>query len=412
MTTPERAGPAPEALPKLVLKLHEDKRVRQGHDWVFSNEIDTRQTPLTDIAAGDAVTLYDARGKFLAHALANPHALICARVLSRDAAETIDSALLSRRLSQALSLRQCRVTGEHYRLVYGESDSLPGLVVDRYGDVLVAQTATWGMQRLQAQIAQALFQLLPIRLIVWKNDSSARDLEQLPKEVTTDWRPELPSRVLPEYLQIVEQSLSFRVPLSTGQKTGWFFDQTENRARLAGLIRPGDRILDVCSYAGAWALTALKRGAATALCIDSSESALEAAAHNARLNGVEIEARRGDAFDVLAGLAAEGRRFDVAIVDPPAFIKRRKDQPQGEAAYKKLNALALQLLSDEALLLSCSCSFHLAAEQLPSLLQAAATQAGRRLRIIAQGGQSADHPVHPAMSETRYLKALFCQVSR
>jgi 23S rRNA (cytosine1962-C5)-methyltransferase len=146
--------------------------------------------------------------------------------------------------------------------------------------------------------------------------------------------------------------------------------------------------------------------------VDSSQHAIDGAQHNAALNGVAIEARRGDAFDTLEELAAQGRRFDVAIVDPPAFIKRRKDQAKGEAAYRRLNQLAIGLLDDEALLVSCSCSFHLEAAALPDLLQSAAVHHGRRLQVIAQGGQSPDHPVHPAMPETRYLKALFCRVSR
>jgi 23S rRNA (cytosine1962-C5)-methyltransferase len=159
-------------------------------------------------------------------------------------------------------------------------------------------------------------------------------------------------------------------------------------------------------------VTALAGGAAEALCLDSSQRALDAAAHNAALNGHALQCRRGDAFEELEALAAEGRRFDVVIVDPPAFIKRRKDQARGEAAYRRLNTLAMRVLADEALLVSCSCSFHLAADTLPVLLQSAAQHAGSRLRILAAGGQSPDHPVHPAMPETRYLKALYCHVSR
>jgi 23S rRNA (cytosine1962-C5)-methyltransferase len=171
-------------------------------------------------------------------------------------------------------------------------------------------------------------------------------------------------------------------------------------------------VLDVCSYVGGWAVSALAAGASAALCVDSSAHALEAASANAVRNGFTLETSRGDAFDVLAALHAEGRRFDVLVVDPPAFVKRRKDLPKGEAAYRKLNQLALQLATDEALLVSCSCSWHLPAARLPELLQSAATYVDRQLGIIAQGGQSPDHPVHPAMPETRYLKALFARVSR
>jgi 23S rRNA (cytosine1962-C5)-methyltransferase len=204
----------------------------------------------------------------------------------------------------------------------------------------------------------------------------------------------------------------FEAPLAEGQKTGWFYDQTANRALLKRFLKPGQSVLDVCSYVGGWSVSALAAGASAALAVDSSASALAAAAANAARNGVQLETRRGDAFDVLEALHAEGRRFDVLVVDPPAFVKRRKDLPKGEAAYRKLNQLALKLASDEALLVSCSCSWHLPAERLPELLQSAAAHAGRTLAIIAQGGQSPDHPVHPAMPETRYLKALFARVSR
>jgi 23S rRNA (cytosine1962-C5)-methyltransferase len=217
---------------------------------------------------------------------------------------------------------------------------------------------------------------------------------------------------LPATLQVIEAGQRFEVPVAEGQKTGWFYDQTANRALLRGFLKPGARVLDVCSYVGGWAVSMLAGGAATALCVDSSASALEAAAANAARNGFTLETRRGDAFDALEALHAEGRTFDVIVVDPPAFVKRRKDLPKGEAAYRKLNQFALRLAADEALLVSCSCSWHLPAERLPELLQSAAVHAGRELRIIAQGGQSPDHPVHPAMPETRYLKALFAHVSR
>jgi 23S rRNA (cytosine1962-C5)-methyltransferase len=393
-------------LPQLVLRRHEDRRIRAGHCWVFSNEIDTAKTPLSGLAAGDAVRIVDSRERFIGHALANPHALICARIFGREEGEAIGPALFTRALGSALALRERYVGGQHYRLVYGESDGLPGLVVDRYGDVLVAQSATWGIERRRGEIEAALVGLLSPRQIVWKNDGNARELEALPREVLVTGGD------LPATLEVREGPLRFEAPLEHGQKTGWFYDQTANRSMLAGLLRPGARVLDVCSYVGAWSVAALATGAASAVCVDASQHALDGAQRNAALNGVSVETVKGDAFDVLTALAAEGRRFDVAIVDPPAFIKRRKDQPKGEAAYRRLNQLAIGLLDDEALLVSCSCSYHLDAATLPELLQSAAVHQRRTLQVIAMGGQSADHPVHPAMPETRYLKALFCRVSR
>jgi 23S rRNA (cytosine1962-C5)-methyltransferase len=168
----------------------------------------------------------------------------------------------------------------------------------------------------------------------------------------------------------------------------------------------------VCSYAGAWAVTALRAGAAAASCIDSSQTALEFAGRNATANGVTLQTIRSDAFDAMKALHERGERFDVVVLDPPAFIKRKKDIPQGQAAYRKLNQLALALIEDEGLLVSCSCSYHLAPEELVTAIQTAARHAGRFVQILESGGQSPDHPVHPAIPETRYLKAFFCRVTR
>ena len=397
-------------LPQLLLKRHEDRRIRAGHCWVFSNEVDTSATPLTGIAGGAAVRVLDHRHQFLGHALVNPHALICARIVSRVEGEPIGEALIAARLKSALAMRERLVGGEHYRLVFGESDGLPGLILDRYGDVVVGQIATLGMESLRELIEEQLAVLLAPRIIVWKNDGNARDLESLPRELRVGGAAS--DQAIPEQITVREAGLTFTAPLAGGQKTGWFYDQTANRELLRRHLRPGSRVLDVCSYVGGWGVSAMAAGAAHALCVDSSETALDWAKRNAERNGVSIAVRKGDAFDTLEQLHAEGARFDVLVVDPPAFVKRRKDLPRGEAAYRKLNQFALRLAAPETLLVSCSCSWHLPAEVLPTLLQAAASHEGQALRIFASGGQSPDHPVHPAMPETRYLKALFCHVSR
>jgi 23S rRNA (cytosine1962-C5)-methyltransferase len=200
--------------------------------------------------------------------------------------------------------------------------------------------------------------------------------------------------------------------LAEGQKTGWFYDQTGNRERLLRYLRTGARVLDVCSYVGAWATTALRNGASVARCVDSSQLSLDYAQRNAAENGVSIETLREDAFDALKALHSQGARFDVVIIDPPAFIKRKKDIPQGQAAYRKLNQLALELIEADGLLVSCSCSYHLAPDDLVTAIQLAARHSGRFVQILESGGQSPDHPVHPAIPETRYLKAFFCRVTR
>jgi 23S rRNA (cytosine1962-C5)-methyltransferase len=401
---------SPEAnnteLPVLRLKRGEERRLASGHMWVFSNEIDTAATPLSALAPGALAQLRSHRDAFIGYVYVNPHALICGRILSRDPAQPVGTALLEQRLRSALALRQRLYAAPYYRWVFGESDQLPGLVLDRYGDVVVGQIATAGMDALKDEVTAAVRRVLDPAVLFWKNDSGARDLEGLPKLTEAGFG------AAPAQLQVREGSLAFSVPLLAGQKTGWFYDQTANRARLARYVTPGARVLDVCSYAGGWAVSALKQGAASARCVDSSQAALECARANAQANGVDIEPLREDAFDALRALAEQGERYDIVILDPPAFIKRKKDIPQGQAAYRKLNQLALGLLGEEGLLVSCSCSYHLAAADLEAAIQAAARHTGRFVQILEAGGQSPDHPVHPAIPETRYLKAFFCRVTR
>ena len=403
---PQPEPPAGSAARSLVLKRGEERRLAAGHPWVFSNEIDTERSPLSAFAPGELATLSTQRGAFVGYAYVNPHALICARILSRAAAHPIDRALIERRLTAALALRTRLSAAPYYRWVFGESDALPGLVLDRYGDVVVGQIATAGMEALKDEVASAVRAVLGPAGLYWKNDTAARDLEQLPQEA------QLAFGAVPEELTVTESALSFRAPLVHGQKTGWFYDQTANRARLTRYIAPGARVLDVCSYVGAWAVTALRAGAARACCVDSSQAALEFAQANAARNGLELETLRADAFEALKSLGDRHARYDLVILDPPAFIKRKKDIPQGQAAYRKLNQLALALLDDEGLLVSCSCSYHLAAEELMGAIQSAARHSGRFVQILEAGGQSPDHPVHPAIPETRYLKAFFCRVTR
>jgi 23S rRNA (cytosine1962-C5)-methyltransferase len=244
------------------------------------------------------------------------------------------------------------------------------------------------------------------RVLYWKNDSGARELEQLPAFSGAAFGEPRAQ------LRVREAGIDFMAPLAEGQKTGWFYDQTANRALLGRFLPQGARVLDVCSYVGAWAITALKHGAGRATCVDTSAAALEFAKNNAVAAGYALETIRGDAFDVLKNLHESGEHFDAVILDPPAFIKRRKDIPQGQAAYRKLNQLAMNLLGRDGLLVSCSCSYHLPEEQLVIAVQAAARHSARFAQVIAFGGQSPDHPVHPAIPESRYLKALFCRVSR
>jgi len=392
--------------PSLRLKRGEDRRLRAGHLWVFSNEVDTDATPLSSFETGAMVRVVSDRDQFLGFGYVNPHALICARILSRSPVHAPDRSLLVHRLKLALALRERLYSAPFYRWVFGESDGLPGLVLDRYGDIVVGQIATAGMEAWRSEVEAAVVSVLSPHALVWKNDGGSRELEQLPRQVIT------PIGRAPEELQVLESGLNFKVPLVSAQKTGWFYDQRSNREQWRAMIQPGARVLDVCSYAGAWAIGALSRGASSALCVDASEAALAVAARNAAANGVTISTRRGDAFEVLDDLVRAGERFDAIVLDPPAFIKRKKDIPRGQAAYRKLNQIAMRLLERDALLVSCSCSYHLGADELINLIQSAARHSGRFVQILYSGGQAADHPIHPAIPETRYLKAFFCRATR
>ena len=403
LSTADSADPAARVL---RLKRGEERRLAAGHLWVFSNEIDTASTPLVAFAPGEQAELRSHRDAFLGYACVNPHALICARILSRHAAQPVNPGLIESRLTAALALRQRLGSPDYCRWVFGESDLLPGLVLDRYGELVVGQIATAGMEALKDEIETAVRRVVNPRGLFWKNDSAARDLEALPQVA------EVAFGEVPAEIEVVESGLSFTASLADGQKTGWFYDQSDNRARLKRYVAEGARVLDVCSYVGGWAVTALHHGAGRARCVDSSQAALQFAQANARRNGTAVQVLRSDAFDALKLLAAQGEQFDIVILDPPAFIKRKKDIPQGLAAYRKLNQLALGLLAPEGLLVSCSCSYHLSADELLGAIQGAARASARFVQVLESGGQSADHPVHPAIPETRYLKAFFCRVTR
>src|SRR5262245_30756255 len=395
------------SVPVLKLKRGEDRRLRAGHLWIFSNEVDTVATPLTQFEPGAAVQVHSDRDQFLGFAYVNPRTLIAARIVTRDAAYPLDASLLVHRLRVALALREKLYREPFYRLAFGESDGLPGLVLDRYGDVVVAQSGTAGIDRLRAEIEDAVAKVVGAQTLVWKNDSGARELEGLERDVSVAGNANLPDEIT-----VREQGVDFVAPLAEGQKTGWFYDQAANRERLRRYLPAGARVLDVCSYVGAWAVTALKAGAGSATCVDASATALAYVERNAKANGVSVAGIRDDAFDALKALQESGARFDVVILDPPAFAKRKKDVPQAQAAYRKLNQLALPLIDRDGILVSCSCSYHMPADDLASAIQGAARHSSRFVQLLELGGQSPDHPVHPAIPETRYLKSFFCRVTR
>lgn len=389
------------SLPSLRLKANADRRLRAGHLWVYSNEVDVVATPLNAFQPGDQAILEAAGGKPLGVVALSPNNLICARLVSRDVKHVLDKSLLVHRLNVALSLRERLFDKPFYRLVYGDSDLLPGLVVDRFGDHIVVQLASAAMERNKDAVLDALVQVLKPRGVLWKNDSAARDAEGLERYVDTAFG------VVPEWVALEENGMKFEAPVLEGQKTGWFYDHRMNRARLAPYVE-GKRVLDLFSYIGGWGVQAAAFGASEVFCVDASGFALDGVERNATLNGVaeKVTCVEGDVFEALKELKAAEERFDVVVADPPAFIKRKKDLKNGEAAYRRLNEQAMRLLNKDGILVSASCSMHLPEDDLQNILLGSARHLDRNIQLLERGGQGPDHPVHPAIAETRYIKSL------
>jgi 23S rRNA (cytosine1962-C5)-methyltransferase len=393
-----------ETAAPLYLNKGEERRLLSGHLWVFSNEINTKRNPLGNFDPGDGVDIYSHSGRWLGNGYVNPNSLICARIVSRDRSHPLSRSLLIHRIKVALSLRLRLFEHPFYRLVYGEGDGLPGLIIDRYDKYCVVQLTTAGMECRRKDILAAVDKVLRPSGILLRCDSEIRILEGLDSYVESVGS-------IPQEIELIEHDTRFVIPLRHGQKTGWYFDQRDNRARMLRLVRD-HRVLDVCSYLGAWGIQAARHGASEVMCVDASKRTLDLVTRNAQINGVDnkVSSLRGDAFKALKELHEQGARFDVVILDPPAFIKRKKDIRSGEQAYQRLNQAALQLLEKDGLLITCSCSFHMQRQRFVHIVHRAARHLDRHLQLIYEGGQSMDHPVHPAMPETRYLKCLGLRV--
>lgn len=389
----------------LRLKKNEDRRIKQGHIWVFSNEVDTTVTPLKNFTPGQQVVVEASNGKALGVAYVNPNTLICGRIFSRDSKRKLSTNFFKKRIQEAQVLREMHYQQTSYRLVFGEADGLPGLVIDRFDDVFVVQIGTAGIEQVKEFVLAALVELYEPRAVVWRNDMSSRELEGLESYQTLAYG-ELSSDVYVE-----ENGAKFIVPVLNGQKTGWFYDHRSARAKMQTLVK-GKRVLDVFSYLGAWGIEAVMAGATEAVCVDSSESALDGAHLNAELNGIadKLTSYQGNAFEALKALSQQAEKFDVVIVDPPAFIKRKKDFKAGSEGYRRINELAIRLVEMGGVLISASCSYHLSREQLLTQIQAAASHVDRSVQVFDQAYQAPDHPIHPAIKETEYLKTFFCRV--
>jgi len=403
---------------ELILKKGEERRIRAGHLWVFSNEIDTRQTPLKGLEPGQFVNLVDSRGKNLGTAYANPASLIAARLVSPKPNTPLDAHLLKLRLQTALNLRQTLFEDPFYRLAHAEGDYLPGLVIDRYDNDFAVQITTAGMEGLKGLICEVMAGLFPGLNIIFRNDTSARILENLSQDV--DSFQAGPGSNLPAEFKLLENGLQYSVSAQSGQKTGWFYDQRNSREsafELArGLSRQNDnvRMLDAFSYAGGFGVAAAAGGAKEICFLDASRPALEFAEKNLAQNDFPHSPQgrfvEGDALNLLAGMKEAGERFDLVSVDPPAFIKRKKDEEAGLAAYFRTNELALALLEQDGYLISSSCSQHLPLDSLRKIIQRAASRSGKNIQIVGEGRQGLDHPAHPAMPETEYLKTFIVRV--
>lgn len=387
----------------LSLKKGEDGRLRSGHPWVYSNEIDTSKSPLSGFNAGELVVVLDHHGSKMGVGTVNPHALITVRLLSTDANTAFDHNFFVKRFTAALALRERLFKTPHYRLIFSEADALPGLVIDRYGQHAIIQINTAGMEAMREVIGAALQQVIPeLTSILLSNNNSMRTHEKL-----SHYQEDLIGLTPAETL-IEENGVSFSIPLLAGQKTGWFYDHRLNRLRLKAYVRD-QRVLDVFSYLGGWGVQAAAFGASAVDCIEASKLACDLIMHNAGLNNAtdKVKVIQSDAFDAMKALIQAGKTYDVITLDPPAFVKRAKDRREGMLAYQRVNELALKLLAPGGILVSCSCSMHVSLEELQSLVQRAAVRTRSSLQILERGHQGPDHPIHPAIPETDYLKAIF-----
>jgi len=375
------------------LKQKEDRRILRGHPWVFSNELARSSA---ECAPGELVDVQDSTGRFIGRGYINPRSLIAVRLLTR-AQEEIDGDFFRRRISVARSLRTTLGFGDSYRAVFSEGDGLPGLIVDKYADTLVIQSSTAGIDARMNEILQALIDEYAPTTIVLRNDTASREIEGLGRET----RVVLGTVSGPVAFE--EAGITYHVDVLEGQKTGFFFDQRENRLVLKDYVR-NRRTLDCFCYVGAWALSAARFGAAEVIGLDSSEKAISLAQSNAATNGLAVQFREADVFDELRSMEKRRERFGCIVLDPPAFVKNRAKVREGLKGYKEINLRAMKLLEPGGALVTCSCSHHIDQELFREMLIDAAYSAGRQARLLEMRSQARDHPALLAARETQYLK--------
>jgi 23S rRNA (cytosine1962-C5)-methyltransferase len=373
-------------------------RIASGHPWIFSSDVLDRG----EASEGEAVVVVDPKSAMLGTAHYSSASQISLRMLS-DRKETIDRAFFLRRIAQAEAYRKRVVAqSEAYRVVHGEGDQLPGLVIDRYGDYFTVQTLDQGMDRAKLEIESCLDELFTPRGIVERNDVAVRKREALPLE------SQVAAGVVPEMVAVRMNGLKLHADLLHGQKTGIFLDQRENYIAAARYAR--GRALDCFTSTGGFALHLAAR-CESVEAVDSSESVLRAARLNADANGISnLELREADVFELLAGHVSGHKHFDIVVLDPPAFAKARQNLDAAVRGYREINRRALELLSAGGILVTCSCSHHLSEATLLEIVASAALDTGRKLRVLERRMQAQDHPVLLTVPETLYLKCLILEV--
>ncbi|OHC74181.1 MAG: SAM-dependent methyltransferase [Rhodospirillales bacterium RIFCSPLOWO2_12_FULL_58_28] len=391
-------------LPRIFLLPGQERRIASGHPWVYSNEVRMNDEAKA-LEPGTPVILCRADGKPLGVGAFNPRCLICFRMMTDDAKVTVDRPFIAGRLKRALDLRRRLFPKPYYRLVHGEADGLPGLVVDRFGDAFSVQTSTAGMERMLDDVPAAIDEVCAAKVVVINNNGAFRKLESLDSYVR------VAKGTVEGPVEVHEGGVIFLADLLEGQKTGWFYDQRDNHAFVAGLCRDV-RMLDIFCYGGGFAVSAAAAGAREVIAVDSSAGAIALAEKAARLNGVDHRCSfvRADAFTELERLAGAGERFGVVSADPPAFVKSRKDLKSGLKGYRKLARMAAELVEPGGFLFIASCSHNVDAETFAKEIAIGIARAERSGRIIRSSGAAADHPVHPNLPESAYLKALTLQL--
>ena len=385
---------------KVTLRKTRETRVRGGHPWIYASEIENVEG---DFENGDVVEVCDFRGKFIGRGFYNPQSQISLRILTRND-EPCDRAFFERRVRDAWEYRKLLCDPESCRLIYSESDFLPGLVVDKFGDILVLQSLSLGIERVKDMLCDILMEVVQPRGIWERSDVPVRRLEGL-EQVSGLLRGEVPDQV-----EMVENGIRFLVDVKHGQKTGFFLDQKWNRAAMKPLC-PGARVLDCFCHNGSFSLHAAKYGAESVLGVDISEEALEVARENARLNGLEnVTFEAHNCFDLLRELDDAREQFDLVILDPPAFTKNKAAVQAAVRGYKEINLRGLKLTRPGGFLVTCSCSQHILPEMFQDIVNQAARDAKKRIRLVEYRTQGYDHPILPQSVETKYLKCMMIQV--